>query len=44
MMKKLFYTTPEVEIVEIAVEQGFMLSTQSDSMDYGDGGEGDLME
>ncbi len=43
-MKKGFYVAPEVEVLVFAVEHGFMLSTQSDSMDYGDGGEGDMME
>lgn len=44
MMKKDFYVAPEVEVLAFAVEQGFMLSTYSDSMDYEDGGEGSLMD
>lgn len=43
-MKKLFYTTPEVEIVEIAVEGGFGLSGNNDAMDYADGGIGSEMD
>lgn len=44
MMKNGLYVAPEVEVLVFAVEQGFMLSTLSDSMDYGDGGEGSLMD
>lgn len=44
MMKKDLYVAPEVEVLVLAVEQGFMLSTLNDSMDYGDGGEGSLMD
>ena len=46
-MKKLFYTTPEVEIVEIAVESGFSVSINGndvDSMDYRFGGDGVEMD
>lgn len=45
-MEKLFYTAPEVEILDVAVEGGFNLSTQSigDSMDYVDGGTGVEMD
>lgn len=44
MMKKLFYTTPEVEIVEIAVEGGFGLSGNNGITDYEDGGNGVEMD
>lgn len=43
-MKKLFYTAPEVEIFEIAVECGFALSGVGGDGDYGDGGEGSEMD
>ena len=43
-MKKDFYVAPDVEVLVFAVEHGFMLSTQSDSMDYGDGGIGSEMD
>lgn len=43
-MKKLFYTAPEVEVLEIAVESGFSLSGIGDGGDYGDGGEGSEMD
>lgn len=43
-MKKLLYTSPEVEILEIAVECGFALSGIVDGGDYGDGGEGSEMD
>lgn len=45
-MKKLYYTTPEVEIVEVAVESGFSVSINGidvDSMDYRSGGIGEEM-
>ncbi len=38
------YSAPELEILEIAVEQGFLLSGVTDSGDYGDGGEGVPMD
>jgi hypothetical protein len=41
-MKRIFYTAPEIEVVEILVEAGFALSGIGG--DYGDGGEGDEME
>ena len=43
-MKKLFYTAPEVEIIEIAVECGFALSGVGGDGDYGEGGEGSEMD
>ena len=43
-MKKLFYTAPEVEIVEFVVEAGFSLSGIGGGEDYGDGGEGSEMD
>ncbi len=44
MMKRDFYTTPEVEILEVAIERGFALSGIGDGSNYGDGGEGSEME
>lgn len=41
-MKKMFYTAPEIEVVEILVEAGFTLSGIGG--DYGDGGDGEEME
>jgi hypothetical protein len=41
-MKKMFYTAPEIEVVEILVEAGFALS--GIGSDYGDGGEGEEMD
>lgn len=43
-MKRFSYETPDIEVVEILVEQGFSLSGIVDGSDYGDGGEGDLMD
>ena len=43
-MKKMFYSAPEIEVLEIGVEQGFSLSGIGDGSDYGDGGEGSEME
>ena len=43
-MKRFSYETPEIEVVEILVEQGFSLSGIVDGSDYGDGGEGELMD
>ena len=39
-MKKNFYVSPEIEVVEFAVEAGFSLSGIVGGEDYGDGGEG----
>lgn len=41
-MTKMFYSAPDIEVLEIGVEQGFALSGVSG--DYGDGGEGSEME
>lgn len=41
-MEKIFYTAPEIEVVEISVEAGFALSGIGG--DYGDGGDGEEME
>jgi hypothetical protein len=41
-MKRIFYTAPEIEVVEILVEAGFALSGIGG--DYGDGGEGEEMD
>ena len=43
-MKRFSYETPDIEVVEILVEQGFSLSGIVDGSDYGDGGEGSEME
>ena len=43
-MKRDFYTTPEVEILEVAIERGFALSGIGDGSDYGDGGGGSGMD
>lgn len=41
MMKKNNYSAPQIELLDILIEQGYVLSgvTEGD-MDYGDGGEG----
>lgn len=44
MMKKMFYTAPSVEVIEVAVEEGFALSGIVDGGDYGDGGQGSEMD
>ena len=44
MVNKSFYSQPEIEVVEILVEQGFSLSGVVDGSDYGDGGDGELMD
>lgn len=44
MVSKRFYSAPEIEVVEIEVEQGFSLSGIGSGSDYGDGGEGSEME
>lgn len=38
-MYKLIYTAPELELLEMEVEQGFAGSLESDGPNYGDGGE-----
>lgn len=43
-MKKMFYSAPEIEVLEIGVEQGFSLSGIVDGSDYGDGGVGEEMD
>jgi len=43
-MKKLFYQTPEIEVVDVMVEAGFSLSGNVYGSDYGDGGEGSEMD
>ena len=40
-MNKLIYMAPELELVEMEVEQGFIGSLVSDVTSYGDGGEGE---
>lgn len=44
MMKIFYYESPKIQVVEIAVEEGFLLSGDGSSSDYGDGGEGTEME
>ena len=44
MMKKMFYTAPSVEVIEVAVEEGFALSGIVDGGDYDDGGQGSEMD
>lgn len=44
MTTKEEYSAPKLEILEISVEQGFLLSGVTDSGDYGDGGEGVPMD
>lgn len=39
-MNKLIYMAPELELIEMEVEQGFLASLTSDGPNYGDGGEG----
>jgi hypothetical protein len=43
-MKRTYYTSPEIEILEVMMEGGFSLSGVVDGGDYGDGGEGSEME
>lgn len=44
MMKKMFYTAPSIEVIEVAVEEGFALSGIVDNGDYDDGGQGSEMD
>jgi hypothetical protein len=44
MMKKEFYETPEMDVLELKVEAGFLLSMDGVDSNYADGGEGDLMD
>jgi len=39
-MNKLIYMAPELELIEMEVEQGFLASLTSDGPNYVDGGEG----
>ncbi len=43
-MRKLFYETPELEVLDVMVEGGFLLSVEGYESDYSDGGEGSLMD
>lgn len=36
-MKKKAYLSPEVEVIEVAVEQGFAASSPNGSPDFGNG-------
>ena len=38
MEKKMNYVAPEIEVVDVAVEQGFAQSEVSDYPTWGDGG------
>lgn len=40
----MFYQAPELEVLEIDVEQGFSLSGGFTGEDYGDGGDGQEMD
>ena len=44
MMKKMFYAAPSLEVIYVAVEEGFAMSGLIDGSDYGDGGEGSEMD
>lgn len=44
MIKRNWYESPALEVVEIAVEAGFALSGVVGGDDYGDGGEGSEMD
>lgn len=37
IMKKKAYLSPEVEVIEVAVEQGFAASSPNGSPDFGNG-------
>lgn len=39
-----FYTSPDMEILEISVERGYIISGDLSGSDYGDGGEGTPMD
>ena len=43
-MSKIFYEAPEFEVLDVMVEAGFLASVEGDWRNYGDGGEGDLMD
>ena len=44
-MKKTDYFAPELELLNVVIESGYEMSIQDgDSMDYGDGGEGTLLD
>lgn len=44
-MRKIFYEAPEFEVLDVMVEAGFLVSADGGAWsDYGDGGEGDLMD
>lgn len=40
----MVYMSPDVYVIDVEVEGGFLLSGVTDSGDYGDGGEGTPME
>lgn len=43
-MRKIFYEAPELDVLDVMVEAGFLLSVDGSESDYFDGGEGDLMD
>ena len=43
-MRKIFYEAPELDVLDVVVEAGFLLSVDGTESDYSDGGEGDLMD
>ena len=43
-MTQRFYEEPQLEEVLVVVECGVVLSGDNDSMDYGDGGDGSLLD
>ena len=43
-MRKNFYEAPELDVLDVVVEAGFLLSVDGAESDYSDGGEGDLMD
>lgn len=43
-MNKLIYTAPELELLEMKVEQGFAGSLKSNGPNYGDGDEAQEFE
>lgn len=43
-MNKLIYTAPELELLEMEVEQGFLGSVESDTINYTDGGDAEVLE
>lgn len=40
MSKKMFYVSPEIDVLDVKAEEGFLISGYTDSEDYWDGGDG----